>query len=306
MQTETGRTSRRAAFTLVELLVVIGIIAVLIGILLPALSRARDTARRTTCLANQRQILTAILMYVNDSKGVLPGPVAPVVCDPRVVNIQPGQTKSLMDTWNGGTYYSTRQMSSVSLLQRYLGGSGSWGVWQCPAATAMYATPNIATSTYFGGKQIGFGYLLNDTDQAGSTYPTFLFGSYTASDTATEQSPKRVTSIKYVAQWDPTLNLKGVYAQGSQKVWLLSDIDGRNGSTTTSGAFALVAGASGDTTVQINARLWQPVHSLSRAMPSDASPTSGGLARNYGFLDGHAEFLVIGNWPGASNTKAFK
>ena len=58
----------RAGFTLVELLVVVGIIAVLIAVLLPALQAARAQAKAVACLSNVRQIATAAIMYANDNR----------------------------------------------------------------------------------------------------------------------------------------------------------------------------------------------------------------------------------------------
>lgn len=60
------------AFTLVELLVVIGIIALLISILLPTLNRARESANLLKCQANFRQVYSSVIMYSADNKGLLP------------------------------------------------------------------------------------------------------------------------------------------------------------------------------------------------------------------------------------------
>lgn len=67
------RSSRRPMrFTLIELLVSMGIIAVLASMLLPALSKAREKARQTTCMSNLRQIGLGLEMYVDDNHGLIP------------------------------------------------------------------------------------------------------------------------------------------------------------------------------------------------------------------------------------------
>ena len=62
----------RSAFTLVELLVVIGIIAILIAMLLPALNKARESSLKTACLSNLRQLGQSMTFYANDTRNWLP------------------------------------------------------------------------------------------------------------------------------------------------------------------------------------------------------------------------------------------
>ncbi|OQA28910.1 MAG: Type II secretion system protein G precursor [Verrucomicrobia bacterium ADurb.Bin345] len=62
----------RLAFTLIELLVVIAIIAILAGLLLPAITRARERGRQIRCIANVKQVASGLLMYAQDNRRRLP------------------------------------------------------------------------------------------------------------------------------------------------------------------------------------------------------------------------------------------
>ena len=95
----TYECRREGGFTLVELLVVIGIIALLIAILLPALNRAKREANTAACASNMRQIAAAMLNYFNDNKGHL----FPILV-PYSGGINSNSTHS---TWPNGFFWAT-------------------------------------------------------------------------------------------------------------------------------------------------------------------------------------------------------
>jgi prepilin-type N-terminal cleavage/methylation domain-containing protein len=82
----------RGGFTLIELLVVIAIIAILAAILFPTFARARENARRTSCVSNLKQIGLAMMQYVQDSEGLYPVDQATArVTFPSLLQIQSEQ-----------------------------------------------------------------------------------------------------------------------------------------------------------------------------------------------------------------------
>ena len=105
-----SKTSRRA-FTLIELLVVISVIALLIGITLPALGSARESSRRTKCLSNLRGIGQGLSLYMTESKGLFPlvrplhstGNPPPTGNDPSLLELLPTYLDIDLPRWEDPT-----------------------------------------------------------------------------------------------------------------------------------------------------------------------------------------------------------
>jgi len=116
-------------FTIVELLVVIGIIAVLIALLLPALRRARQVAQTAACASNLRQVGAALLMYSNEHRQHLPYVLEPIW--------QPGGTLNL------DADPLAEPLSFMNVMKPYL---GDGRVLQCPAANLGYPRDNPLVS----------------------------------------------------------------------------------------------------------------------------------------------------------------
>ena len=126
----------RTAFTLVELLVVIGIIALLISILLPALSKAKDYANTVKCASNLKSIGQGVALYAANYRGALPAAV--VFSGMQLRNGQqygPGGTQAATDIWSKGYINFSSQVFTkpYDVNDPAFSTTTGWDMFKCPS-----------------------------------------------------------------------------------------------------------------------------------------------------------------------------
>ncbi|MCB9849441.1 MAG: type II secretion system protein [Phycisphaerales bacterium] len=215
----------KRAFTLVELLVVISIIALLIAILLPSLQKAREQARSVKCLSNLHAQILAVLSYTVDYDGVLPGPIHPAikrklfsfgVTGTSPASVDADRQKSL--TWILRPYYGAKTSDPKSQNKM------ADDISDCPTAARIVPDEEffqVADNQTGCWRERPYSYVANtwgiigspgssfdrDSSEWSSTDPPAYFGTWHYCDPSPVSNnqawkPKNIDKIKFAAsEW---------------------------------------------------------------------------------------------------------
>ncbi len=159
MNSKPVLTSRRLGFTLVELLIVVGIVALLTAILLPVFIAARERARTTACASNLRQLHLAFSLYVADNSGYLP----PYITDSNRQVTRPDGTTFLVQDQSAELVFGLKPYVQAP------------AVWFCPSD--VYAGQNaMSNGRGYNNTDTSYFYVAGVTWRQGVLQPMRLDG----------------------------------------------------------------------------------------------------------------------------------
>jgi len=167
----------RQGFTLIELLVVISIIAILAGMLLPAITMVRESARKANCGSNQRQIVLAMVAYGSENDGVWP--------------YAQGAAAAATSVDDG-----TTAVTSLAFVSSYSDGELTTKLFACPSNVANRPTSEAST-TAFSLTALPTGWGISGSTAPGFSYDTAVPGNAKATRVVIADRPVNATETNH-------------------------------------------------------------------------------------------------------------